>query len=243
MLGRIAVFDNIDNATEMAKALKYRVRAITLDGQQINVGGSFTGGSVKHGSSILSRVGEIKKLEEESKKIEASVSKLAQTHGALNSDIEKIEREIKALEDRNKIIALMMGSENTKLQQINAKIDANKTLMDKLQEDYDNIVKMGILGVKEETLKEHGAVSNQTAEEMARGVKRACSTDIGISTTGIAGPGGAVTGKPVGTVYIGIAINDTVESIRLDLGSDNSRDTIRSVAVYELLSRLLNKIG
>ena len=108
---------------------------------------------------------------------------------------------------------------------------------------YDNIVKMGVLGVKEDTLKEFGAVSSQTATEMASGVKRACSTDIGISTTGIAGPGGAVAGKPVGTVYIGIAINDTVESIRLDLGSDNSRDTIRSMAVYELLSRLLNKIG
>ena len=142
MLGRIAVFDNIDNATEMAKALGYKVRAITLDGQQINVGGSFTGGSVKHGSSILSRAGEIKKLEDECKKIESSVSKLAETHKSLSSDIEKMELEIKALEDRKKIISLMAGSENTKLQQINAKIDANRTLMNKLQEDYDNIVKM-----------------------------------------------------------------------------------------------------
>ena len=108
---------------------------------------------------------------------------------------------------------------------------------------YDNIVKMGVLGVKEETLKAHGAVSYQTAEEMASGVKRACSTDIGISTTGIAGPGGAVPGKPVGTVYIGIAINDTVESARLDLGSENSRDTIRQNAVSELLTRLLEKIS
>ncbi len=142
MLGRIAVFDNIDNATEMAKALGYKVRAITLDGQQINVGGSFTGGSVKQGQSILSRAGEVKKLEEECKKIEASVSKLSETQKSLSVDIEKIEREIGALEDRKKIIALMAGSENTKLQQINAKIDANKTLMDKLQEDYDNILRM-----------------------------------------------------------------------------------------------------
>ncbi len=142
MLGRIAVFDNIDNATEMAKALKYRVRAITLDGQQINVGGSFTGGSVKHGQSILSRAGEIKKLEDEAVKLEASVSKLSETYKSLTNDVEGIEREVKALEDRKKIIALMAGSENTKLQQINAKIDANKTLMNKLHDDYDNIVKM-----------------------------------------------------------------------------------------------------
>ena len=142
MLGRIAVFDNIDNATEMAKSLGYKVRAITLDGQQINVGGSFTGGSVKHGQSILSRAGEVKKLEEECKKIEVSISKLSETHKSLTSSIEKAEREIGALEDRKKIIALMAGSENAKLQQINAKIDANRTLMEKLQEDYDNIVRM-----------------------------------------------------------------------------------------------------
>ena len=108
---------------------------------------------------------------------------------------------------------------------------------------YDNKVKMGVLGVKEETLEEHGAVSFQTAKEMALGVKRACFTDIGISTTGIAGPGGAVPGKPVGTVYIGIAIGDTVESLRLDLGSENSRDVIRENAVKEILSLLLDKIS
>ena len=108
---------------------------------------------------------------------------------------------------------------------------------------YDNIVKMNVLGVKEETLREFGAVSGQTAKEMASGVKKACSTDIGISTTGIAGPSGGVPGKPVGTVYIGIAIKDTVESARLDLGSDSSRDDIRQRAVYQILTRLLEKIS
>lgn len=108
---------------------------------------------------------------------------------------------------------------------------------------YDNSVKMGILNVNEETLKKHGAVSYETAKEMAYGVKRACSTDIGISTTGIAGPGGAVLNKPVGTVYIGIAIGDSVESKRLDLGEHHSRDEIRQKAVYSLLSYLLDKIN
>ena len=158
MLGRIAVFDNIDNATEMAKALKYKVRAITLDGQQINVGGSFTGGSVKQGHSILSRAGEAKRLEEECRKIEKSVAELTETHEALTEDIEKIEREIGALEDRKRIISLMASSENTKLQQIGAKIDANKTLMDKLQEDYDNIVRM-----RERYDEDHASLTEQIA--------------------------------------------------------------------------------
>ena len=102
---------------------------------------------------------------------------------------------------------------------------------------------MGILGVKAETLEEHGAVSFQTAKEMALGVKRACSTNVGISTTGIAGPGGAVPGKPVGTVYIGVAIDDTVESFRLDLGKDNSREMIRTMATGKILTVLNNKIN
>ena len=77
---------------------------------------------------------------------------------------------------------------------------------------YDNSVKMNILGVKDETLSTFGAVSFETAREMALGVKSALKTDIGISTTGIAGPDGGTPKKPVGTVYIGIAIGDTVSS-------------------------------
>ena len=107
---------------------------------------------------------------------------------------------------------------------------------------YDNSVKMGILGVKEETLREFGAVSYQTAKEMASGVKRACFTDIGISTTGIAGPGGGTQDKPVGTVYIGIDFCGEVESLRLDLGEDKSRDEIRHSALCHLLNKLLEKI-
>ena len=107
---------------------------------------------------------------------------------------------------------------------------------------YANEIKENVLGVSGETLKKYGAVSEFTAMEMANGVRRICGSDIGISTTGIAGPGGAVEGKPVGTVYIGIATNNTAESFRLDLGSENSRDTIRKMAVREILSRLLNKI-
>ncbi len=142
MLGRIAVFDNIDNATEMAKSLKYRVRAITLDGQQINVGGSFTGGSVKHTQSILSRAGEIKKLTDECTRLESSISVLGAEHSKLTGEIEALESDVGALEDRKKIIALMANSENTKLQQINAKLDANRALTEKLRGDYDNIAKM-----------------------------------------------------------------------------------------------------
>ena len=156
MLGRIAVFDNIDNATEMAKALKYKVRAVTLDGQQINVGGSFTGGSVKQGGGILSRAGEITKLEKEQKEISKYLEALEKEHSALVSDEEKLDREIKLLEDRKKMVALMMNSENTRLEQLKAKIEANSTLIEKLREDYEGLVRM-----RERYDEDHAALTSE----------------------------------------------------------------------------------
>ncbi|MDP9348394.1 MAG: competence/damage-inducible protein A, partial [Gemmatimonadota bacterium] len=70
---------------------------------------------------------------------------------------------------------------------------------------YANEAKEQILGVRSETLREHGAVSTQTAEEMAAGVRRISGASLGLATTGIAGPGGGTPEKPVGTVCVGLA--------------------------------------
>lgn len=67
---------------------------------------------------------------------------------------------------------------------------------------YSNELKVNMLGVKEETLKKYGAVSKETAKEMAQGIRKKTGSDIGVSITGIAGPGGATIGKPVGLVFI-----------------------------------------
>ena len=70
---------------------------------------------------------------------------------------------------------------------------------------YSNEAKERLLGVSHDTLLEHGAVSAETALEMARGARHALGSDIGLGTTGIAGPGGAMPGKPVGLVYIALS--------------------------------------
>jgi len=77
---------------------------------------------------------------------------------------------------------------------------------------YSNEVKVKLLGVKEETLNKYGAVSHETAYEMALGVKKLLNVDIGIATTGIAGPGGATPTKPVGLVFIGLALPEDVKT-------------------------------
>ena len=73
---------------------------------------------------------------------------------------------------------------------------------------YSYDAKELLLGVRHNTLYDHGAVSPETAAEMARGVRRAIGADIGISVTGIAGPGGGLPGKPVGLVYICLSARD-----------------------------------
>jgi len=70
---------------------------------------------------------------------------------------------------------------------------------------YSNEVKIKVVGVKTNTINQYGAVSHQVAEEMAMGGRKALAVDICVADTGIAGPGGATPGKPVGLFYIGLS--------------------------------------
>ena len=70
---------------------------------------------------------------------------------------------------------------------------------------YSNEAKISLVGVKEETINSYGAVSHQVAEEMAAGGRRILAVDICLADTGIAGPGGATAGKPVGLFYLGLS--------------------------------------
>ena len=107
---------------------------------------------------------------------------------------------------------------------------------------YANEAKVKLVGVKEETLKAYGAVSEQTAAEMAKGVREALGTDIGISTTGIAGPGGGTPEKPVGTIYVGISSRLGESVTRLRLSPMRSRDYLRTCTVGNALSLALAEI-
>lgn len=102
---------------------------------------------------------------------------------------------------------------------------------------YANEAKLRLLGVSDATLSAHGAVSTQTAEEMAVGVRRASGADLGVSTTGIAGPGGGSEEKPVGTVCVGLAWDGGVWSRRYDLGA-RERGWVKQMTAQLALDRV-----
>lgn len=98
---------------------------------------------------------------------------------------------------------------------------------------YDNEVKVRVLGVCEETLEKYGAVSSQTAEQMAAGVRKLMQASIGLSDTGIAGPTGATPGKPVGLFYLGLSSNNGTQ-IEKHQFAENRIDNKTSAALAVL---------
>lgn len=103
---------------------------------------------------------------------------------------------------------------------------------------YSNAIKERILGVQPETLLAYGAVSRQTAREMADGVRLNFGTDIGLSTTGIAGPTGGTPEKPVGLVWIGISTPGDTRAFECHF--EGGRLDIMRSTVLEVLNRLLD---
>lgn len=103
---------------------------------------------------------------------------------------------------------------------------------------YANRIKEQVLGVSHQTLEEHGAVSPQTAAQMAEGIRRAAGSDLGIGITGIAGPGGGTPEKPVGLVYIALSDGETTWVRRMNPGSagrPRSRSWQRNAAASHAL--------
>ncbi len=108
---------------------------------------------------------------------------------------------------------------------------------------YANEVKSGVLGVPADLIGEVGAVSEPVAKAMAEGARRVLGSDIAVSTTGIAGPGGAVPGKPVGTVCFGLAI-DGRETVTITRNFPGDRAAVRrraTSAALHLAARALRE--
>lgn len=105
---------------------------------------------------------------------------------------------------------------------------------------YSNAIKMSRLGVKEETLKNHGAVSEATVREMAEQVRERFKTSIGVASSGVAGPGGGSPEKPVGTVWVALADEGGTYAKKLQLTKDRLLNIrLTGVLVLDLIRRRL----
>lgn len=140
---------------------------------------------------------------------------------------------VKLLKEQGKTLAL---AESCTGGLISAKIVSVSGCSDVFIESavtYANHAKVRRLGVKEETLLKHGAVSYETAYEMAEGIRKMSGSDIGASVTGIAGPSGGSKEKPVGLVYIAVSTKDGTEVQKLNLG--NVREVVRERAAKAVI--------
>ena len=141
LLGRTVVFDNIDHATAMAKDLRYRVRVVTLDGQQINVGGSFTGGSAAQKNGALARAGEAKRLAAELGDLDRRVTEAEAAVVALRDKLKAADEERGAQQDKRDLIRVLLDGEVKKLNMAKANLDANETLLARMREDCEQILR------------------------------------------------------------------------------------------------------
>ena len=138
-LGRTAVFDNIDNATVAAKKSGWKIRTVTLDGQQTNAGGSFTGGSVKQGSSFLTRAGQIDKLESELADKEKKHQSAQNEYSALKKKREDVSSQISDHDERCALMRALMRSEQVTLDEAEAKLGVTLSLIEKLERDAESL--------------------------------------------------------------------------------------------------------
>ena len=139
LLGRTLIFDNIDNATEMAKAQKYRVKVVTLDGQQINAGGSFTGGSAKHDSDILSRAANVKRMQEERDAFYAEIDKIKAEGQKLGECLRALTQKRAADKQQYNLIDVVYRNEKTEYETIVAQMEVKKSLVEGLLNDNQRL--------------------------------------------------------------------------------------------------------
>ncbi len=116
-------------------------------------------------------------------------------------------------------------------------VPGSSVYFDRSLVSYSNDAKIQMLGVNKETIQRFGAVSEETAQEMARGVKMVSGTDIGLAVTGIAGPTGGSNEKPVGTVYVGLSTKEE-EHVRHYLFAGLSREKVKILTAEVALDLL-----
>lgn len=145
------------------------------------------------------------------------------------------------LRGKGKILALAESCTGGLIASQITELAGSSDIFDRGFVTYSNESKQNLLGVSAATLKEYGAVSEQTALEMAKGALKNSNADYALSVTGIAGPGGGSDEKPVGLVYIGLASKEGMLGAYKCL-FDGDRQAVRAHTSQKALSLLLEEL-
>ena len=152
------------------------------------------------------------------------------------------ERVVKKFKDQNLTLSTAESCTGGWLSKIITEVSGASSIFMGGVCSYSNDVKTNILGVKDETLKAFGAVSEETAREMSQGIVKLMNTSVGVGITGIAGPNSDNTNKKVGLIFISITFNDKTDVIKLENNfSDDVRYKNRFTAVKTVLEFLGDK--
>ncbi len=156
-----------------------------------------------------------------------------------NELISLCEKQVKILIEKNITLSVAESCTGGWLSKILTEISGVSAIYKGGICSYSNEIKMSLLGVKEETLNTLGAVSEETARQMAEGIRKTMNTDIGIGITGIAGPASDNTQKPVGLIYISVSNGEKtiIKELRNSF-TENIRTNNRLSAVYEAINLL-----
>ena len=146
IVGRIAVFDNIDNASDVARKCNWKIRIVTLDGQQINMGGSFTGGSVRKDSGVLSRGSHIDKLENEKKELEAKADASAAELKKYSDKVSELSAYRRKEDEKAKLSEVLLRTERSQLDELEANRSVTENLLEQLRNDMDKLSEIGKRG-------------------------------------------------------------------------------------------------
>lgn len=139
ILGRTLIFDTLDNASIMAREQKYHVKVVTLDGQVINAGGSYTGGSVRRDSGILTRSAEIRALEKSASESEAALKKLESGLAKAATSLKDAQTRLAGAMQQKEIVTTLVTSEKAHLDTLAAKLSTNTGLCEKLRADLERL--------------------------------------------------------------------------------------------------------
>lgn len=190
----------------------------------------------------LSGVGENEEvlkqqIEEESKKLIPLIAE--NVYSEIDEDLEKAIGRV--LKENNLTVSVAESCTGGFISHLFTKVAGSSAYFMGSVVSYSNEAKMKVLGVKQETLETHGAVSGETIREMAEGVRNLMNTDFGIATSGVAGPDGGTTEKPVGTIWIACASKTGTIAKKLMLTNIRENNIHwGSYAALDMLRRAIN---